>query len=318
VARFGGWPFDLARPCVVVRIPNVTTSPWRSDLLGLRGETVRFTVPALAANTLCGIVLGPDGRPLAHRQLLLQPYDDAAWSFEVVHGETRDDGSFALRCPVDKGRKFALRLVDDEWVADQWRADEPAGRAWHVATFDPDTVVQVTAAPAFNLRVRLRTPDGRPLGGALLLVTGDAYDPIVLGSGQSRADGTAELIGLNLASFDTHSLYLESPQWGVRGLSITKAGDLDAQVARTMVCVGSIAGRVLDGDLPLAGARVRLVQQRATSRRILLPRPRVTVADAEGRFRFDGLISLPTELTASGLRVRCQVRAGAETTVTLR
>jgi hypothetical protein len=296
--RFPGYPARLFVTHVMVAVPGAVTEPWRGE-----GDvTAEFHVAAAASRLLRGVVHDPRGRPLAHRQVLLRPFDDPPWSFSVVRGETGDDGAFALVCPVSKGVKFALRLVDEEWVVQQGRTWRPD--AWFVDAFDPAAVLSVAAVPALSLHATLCAPDGAPLRGAEVTVLGGAGPRFIeLGSGTSRSDGSVDIVGLN-AHGVAPSLRVESPTWLVPQRPIPDAAELGADLTRSMVRAGSIAGRTMDGAAPLPGVRVRLGE-------------RLTVTDVDGRFRFDGVPPGGAELTMNHRpgRREVEVRAGEETTV---
>jgi hypothetical protein len=299
IARFPGWPAGIVVTHVVVAVPDAVTLPWRCDA----EREAEFTVAPAASRLLRGVVRGPDGKPLAHRRLLLRPYDDAPWSLLVVPGETDADGAFAIACPLGKGTRFALRLVDEQWVVQQGAR---RGNAWYVADFNQDVRLEVDAVPALSLHTILRAPDGAPIGGAEVTVLGalGSGSVVELGSGTSRSDGGVDIEGLNAQQFAVKTACVVSPQWIVPEVAIDDPSKLGAELTSRMVRAAAIAGRVLNGGSPLPGSRVRFGK-------------RVTVADAEGRFRFDGVPEGEGKLTASWRRRTIQVRAGEEASVEL-
>jgi hypothetical protein len=290
IARFPGWPAGDLAAGVVVSVPDAVTDPWRH--VGYRGH--EFTVAPVASRQLRGVVHTMDGKALPHRRLLLRPLDDAAWSFAVVTGETGDDGAFTLVCPVSSGEQFALRLVDDQWVL---QGNEGV---WYVAAFDQARALQVGAVQALSIHTMLRGPDGTPIGGADVSVLSGRR---VIGSGTSRSDGSVDIEGLKWLEF--FSIRVASPQWVVPPLRLEKGADPGGEITRTMVPAGAITGRVVDNGALQPGARVRFGA-------------RMTVTDAEGRFRFDGVLPGWAELESQRTRRGYEVGIGEAVVVELR
>jgi RNA polymerase sigma-70 factor (ECF subfamily) len=251
------------------------------------------------APRLRGVVLGPDGRPVAGARVLAYPED----STRILPLD--GDGPGAA---TDGSGRFAVALAG-------------AARAWTVcATADgyaPSIVEPVLEDDEVTIRLdelaslggRVLDMEGRPVGGALVRWLGVFRGVSIVRETRSREDGAYVLSvppprGAFSASPGMGGAYLEARGPGFAPLLVDadiwqQAVPERLEMDLVLVRGATVRGRVLDLEtrLPVAGARVVLwsVEGRPTVGRYLgtarnpfSPRALAeAVADADGAFVFD-------------------------------
>jgi len=292
----------------------------RRELTLEEGETRMLELELERGLDVSGIVLAPDGRPVAGAELLLQRRTPALSAAQVA-GKSGADGRFALRAldPEDSlaacAGGYAPSFV--RWFREgTWPADDP--RLELTLALRPDGAA---------LRGLVLDPEGLPVRGARVAVGSPDPGPVLVASGRwetgprTRFLRTDERGAFEIASLEAGP---ESVQVLAEGLAqvraevVLEAGHTEELVLRLErgVHVGGTA-RFADGR-PAVGARVRpgqLAGAAALASPFQLPRSK---ADAEGRYALEHvpsgeLVLLATASDSSaGARVRLTAPVGAD------
>lgn len=306
-----GWPYsdDLH---VKLEVPGVSITPaLRSALAGRGGLRSNFWI-ADATSCVQGRLVGaaPGGR-----LLLLQPCDAAAMPLlSRCLGRSAADGTFELPSPVERGDRFALRLVaEDATAGTAAPGREPPERSWYIGTQD-SVLHTVPLRPARSIRMRVFDGSGAPVAGAQVAVYaagrarqmpgGDlclASSGAPLAHGGSDRDGNVQIDGLDLQVGEALACIVcaaegvgELPFQGIEGTTID-LGRLDLAEAATLHV------QVVGEQGPMPGARV-------SCQHAGLPylEAQTLVTDRQGKAVAIGL--LPTAYILSPLAARARWR----------
>lgn len=265
-----GWPYsdDLH---VKLEVPGASIFPvLRSAFAGRGGVRSNFWI-ADATTSVQGRLVGaaPGGR-----LLLLQPCDaNAMPMLSRCIGRSGVDGTFDFPSPVDRGDRFALRLVAEDATAGTAAPEHGAPeRSWYVGTMDsrPHTVV---LRPARSIRLRVFDSGGAPAAGARVSVyeagfarqlPGGDLKLVSTGSplahGCSDRDGNVRIDGLDLTAGETLACLvcaadgIGEKQFEVPEVASIELGRLDLVEAATLHV------QVVGEGGPVPGARVTCQQ----------------------------------------------------------
>ena len=187
-----GWQIDA--PAAIDRLevrlaPQLAAEPQRHTIAG--GMRQRRFPFAVRTGEEAVLQLQFDGitppRPL---RVLLQELGDAAVPARLALA-VGADGKLAAPAFVAPGESFAVRLLDEQFVA---IGDQDS--AWFVARHAPGTTHTVRCEPARTVRVRIVDAEGAPCPGAAIELRANG---ITIGVGTTARDGTEQLRGLRAA-----------------------------------------------------------------------------------------------------------------------
>jgi Carboxypeptidase regulatory-like domain len=225
---------------------------------------IDFIVPR-ATGTIRGLVLGPSGEPLGGAIVHTESGSDDG---RVVTGE---DGTFLLD-----------GLLERSYTVVAGYAGRPAAVLTGVSPGSAPVRLQIEAgATLAGLAVR---DDGLPAGEYLLRATRGRSDEPSRGDkavSVPPGDGAFELTGLTSGVYDLVAAARDGRSGGLEGIAV--AAGASRRGLRLILGQGArLSGRLVDWetDAPIAGA---LVHAEAAGRAVSTP------AEADGRFRLDGL-----------------------------
>lgn len=229
-----------------------------------------------AVGVISGRAVDAAGKPVGGATIYRLGYGNKLNPYRPVTSD--QTGAFALPPQTPGSYVIWAVLGDTTSRSPRWTAVEvPNGGAAKPVT--------LTLKPAATLRARVLTEDGKPVPGARLLV---AYDPTPRPE-RSDANGVLELRALPVEKLEVTAL---APGFA-RVKRVIQAKPDMAPVDFRLPPGGTVIGRVTDGDnKPLAGAKIS-VQERTGN---VNEQIAYLTADADGRFRVEGVSRRNTEL----------------------
>ena len=277
----------VSRYDVVASAPGF--APQRSAVVVSRaGAAADVSLTLRAGAKVSGVVLGPEGKPVAGAQVLYQGASD--WSVRadarLDHVLSEADGSFAIAA-LPRG---SFRFVADAKNYAQGSSD--------VVALDGEsetTGVEIRLEPSAVLRGRVLSAAGTPVAAARVRVGVKGAGMVRGGVRQAYTDeeGKYEIRELRRRPHEVVALH-ESASSEIVSADLSKA-PYDVELNIALAIDGVIAGVVVDSsDEPVAGAQVTLFPdfQKGGGRSSSEWRMRglsTELTDAGGNFRVSGL-----------------------------
>lgn len=263
--------------------------PWRRD----RNEPLTLVLDP--AGTITGRVVDEDGLPVAGAELVLAPLPGPAGPSGSGPFRALADADGRFRFPdLPRGRRFDLEVFREGYVS----ASLPGVEA------RPGSPLRIELRVGRALAGRVAGPDGEPVAEAQVSVVETTLVELEgsrFSQGLTRSHARTDEEGrFLLAALEPGSVQLQVDAPGYRrrkvpGLQIPEQGEAPA-VEIALERGASIAGRVLDGQgRPARGAMVRAEGGHTGDGVLSFAGGH---ADAEGRYRLDGLEAGPHQVFA--------------------
>lgn len=273
----GSWQLLLERPGAA---PDLSNS-FRMEPGG-KALSVTMTLPA-SPKTGRVRVTDIDGTAVPGAQVT--PYfelgDDAA--FFATTGYTTDDQGEVTLPVLDTGTRRGQR-PPSWWVTHGDLAGSVA--SYKLRDVEDGQVVAVTVHATASVRGHAYTPTGEPAAGRTITWGRKGYRRRT----KVGPDGAYRLDGIHIGTGSNTELWLidDLARASLRSARVeVKAGEtatLDFGKQVTASEIGSVAGRITEGGMPLPGLLLMVSKQGSREK------GRTASTDSEGRFRLDGLV----------------------------
>ena len=289
--RIRGWPYgdDVHVHAVV---PGALVTPCQLTAFAGRGSSGGRFYANDQSGCVRGQLVGPKDARLGGLTVLIQPLTGGL-DVRRALGRTREDGTFTIECPVDRGERFALRVVDgDTTVA----AADP-NRGWYLGNHGSE-VHTVRVEPARTIRLRTVVGKGDAVAGARVAVfcahqqpeheTGLLEPTFASGGaiafGTTDLEGRVEITGLRVAAGERLVCVVTSAAGiGERAFAMPPTGPAELGELPLDPAAEAFGQIVGDGGIVRAGDRVLVIPVRR-----LLRDTAVVPTDRKGRFRLVG------------------------------
>ncbi len=287
VASFTQVP--VSRYEVVAKAPGF--APQRSAVVVSRsGASAEVSLTLKAGAKVSGVVLGPDGKPVAGAQVLYRGASDWSVRADARHDRvlSEADGSFSIS---------ALPRGSFRFVAN---AENYAQGSSEVIALDGESEtrgVEIRMEPSAVLRGRVLSASGTPVAAARVRVAVKGAGMVRRGGGVRQAytddEGKYEIAELRRRPHEVVALH-ESASSEIVSADLSKPPH-EATLDIALNIDGVVAGIVVDSnDEPVAGAQVTLFPdfQKGAGRSASEWRMRgfsTELTDAGGQFRVSGL-----------------------------
>tara|TARA_R110002073_G_scaffold3074_1_gene20522 strand:- start:17501 stop:20290 length:2790 start_codon:yes stop_codon:yes gene_type:complete len=266
-------------------------APQRSTVVVSRsGASAEVSLTLKAGAMVSGVVVDPDGKPVAGAQVLYQGASD--WSVRadarLDHVLSESDGSFTIA---------ALPRGSFRFVADAKNFAQGSSEVIALDGESETTGVEIRMEPSAILRGRVLSADGTPIAAARVRVAAKGAGVVRRDGGVRQAytddEGKYEVRELRRRAYEVVALH-ETASSEIVNADLSKA-PFDATLDLSLSIDGVIAGIVVDSnDEPMAGAQITLFPdfRKGASRSDSEWRMRglsTELTDAGGKFRVSGL-----------------------------
>ncbi len=251
-------------------------------------EDVRVVAPASARAVLEGVVLDPEGEPLAKGSLLVSwPYPGGGTRGEHT---VVTDGRFRVEVPGEKGISLELKSATDLAgrplnVRMQKREDVDAGQS----------PITIRLEEGYFVAGRVVDAAGKGVAGAQVQIAHGStrFPPMPFGqSTTSGQDGAFRIVGLDPAD---GQLQVQPPPAYAPPPPVPVQPSVEGVLVR-LAAAARLEGRVVGpDDEPVAGAQVYAHWSVEDG----ISQSQRTTTDTDGRFRLEGLGSEPLRLYVS-------------------